>query len=135
VVSLPTPLRPNLGKVELVAKTVAPLLVLGSLALGRGLVSDELGLGLVEIRNAALVADVLVRCLLLHAQVAFATTCLEIGRFLRVAEDGLAGSRLGGGWGGFRYVGEELTCSAEDGHCFSVFWICFFLTRLEIRNE
>ena len=74
---------------ELITEAVAALLVLGSLGLVGCLVADELGLGLVEMRLPALVADVDVGRLLLGLQVVLATTGLEVVGLEGVAEHGL----------------------------------------------
>lgn len=71
---------------ELIAEAVAALLVLGALGLVGCLVADELGLGLVQIRRSALVADVVVGRLLLGRQVVLATAGLEVVGLEGVAE-------------------------------------------------
>ena len=79
-------LRPYLGVVELITEAVAALLILGSLGLVGCLVADELGLGLVQMWRSALVADVVVRRLLLGRQVVLATAGLEVVGLEGVAE-------------------------------------------------
>ena len=82
-------LRQYLGVVELIAEAVAALLVLGSLGLAGCLVTDELGLRLVQVRRSALVANVVVSRLLLGRQVVLATSGLEVVGLEGVAEHGL----------------------------------------------
>lgn len=79
-------LRPHLGVVELITKAIAALLVLGTLGLVGRLVTDELGLGLVEMRRSALVADVIVGRFLLGRQVVLATAGLEVVGLESVSE-------------------------------------------------
>ena len=71
---------------ELLAEAIAALLFLGSFGLDRCLVADELGLGLIQMRLSALVANVVVGSLLLGRQVVLATAGLKIAGLESVAE-------------------------------------------------